>query len=149
MTAPTQTDLSRILTDPARRPLAVEALAGVVEAEVQSRSGVVGMALKTAYKAVTSMKPDLVFRAVDYMLPDFADQLDPYWASRDGQGFGQYLSTRGDEVADALLVVTDKRAAKPDHAAIAKIYNGLRPRAKGLVEQALPRLGTTIESLAS
>jgi len=148
MTPTTENDLSRILTDPARRPRCVEALAQVVDAEVQARSGVGGIALKTAYKAVTSIKPDLVLRAVDYMLPDVADQLDPFWAAREGQDFGAYLSSRGGEVADALLGVTDQRAAKPDHSAIAKIYNGLRPRARGLVEQALPRLGTTIESLA-
>ncbi len=142
------TTLPEILTDPARRPQAVETLAGVVKAEVASKSGLSGIALKTAYKAVSTISPDLVLRAVDYMLPDFAEQLDPFWSARAGQPFGSYLSSRGDEAAEALLVVTDRRAAKPDHAAIAKIYNGVRSRAKSHVAESLPRLGTAIESLA-
>jgi len=51
------------------------------------------------------------------------------------------------EAAEALLAVTDRRAAKPDHAALATIYRGVRARAKTQVAQALPRLGDTIESL--
>lgn len=142
------TSLPLVLTDPARRPQAVEALASVVESEVRDRSGISGVALKTAFKAVTAIKSDIVFKAVDYMLPDFADALDPFWAARGGQPFGAYLSGRGAEAADALLNVTDKRANKPEHATIAKIYNSLRPKAQGMVEAALPRLGAAVESLA-
>ena len=137
-----------VLTDPARRPQAVQALAGVVEGEVQARSGMSGVALKTAFRAVTAVKSDIVLKAVDYMLPDFADALDPFWVARGEQGFGTYLSSRGPEAATALLGVTDKRAAKPKHAAVAKIYNSLRPKAQGMVEAALPRLGEAVESLA-
>jgi len=139
--------LPEILTDPALRPQAVEALAGVVEAEVQGSSGIGGVALKAAYRAVTRISPNLVLRAVDYMLPDVAEQLEPFWAARQGHSFGTYLTGRSDEAADALLSVTDRRAAKPDHAALATIYRGVRGRAKTQVAQALPRLGDTIEFL--
>ncbi len=140
--------LPEILTDPARRPQTVRTLVDVVESEVQSKSGLIGAALKTGFKAVRKLSPDLVERAVDGMLPDFATQLDPYWQSRDGQAFGSYLPSRGSEVAESLLAVTDERARRPQHAAVAKIYNGLRPKAKAQVQEALPRLGTAIETCA-
>ncbi len=150
MTEPSlsQAPLAQILTDPARRPAAVDALAAAVEAEVQSRSGLSAVALKAGYKAVTSVKPDLVRKAVNRMLPDFADKLEPFWASRGTTPFGEHLAANGAAASDALLQVTDERANKPDHAAVAKVYNGLRPKARGLVEQGLPRIGATIESLA-
>ncbi len=142
------TSLSDILTAPERRPAAVGALAGVVSDEVAARSGLSGVALKAAHKAVTAISPDLVPRAIDRMLPDFATALDPFWQQRSGAAFGAYLSSRGTEVSDALLAVTDVRAANPDHARLARIYNGIRPKAAALVEAALPRLGTALESQA-
>lgn len=144
----TDSTLSTILTDPARRPQAVAALSAAVEAEVQGRSGISSLPIKAGYKAVTAIKPQIVTRAIDRMLPDFAQRLDPFWASRDGQPFGAHLASQGDQAAEALLTVTDERAQKPDHAAAAKVYNGLRPKAKELVEAALPRVGEAIESVA-
>ena len=140
--------LPEILAPPERQPAAVRTLTGVVEDEVASKSGVGGMALKAAFAAATKIRPDLVPHAIERMLPDFATQLDPYWQRRDGQPFGEYLRGHGDAVSDALLGVTDARVgqARP---AIAKIYGGLRPKAKAQVSDALPRLGAAIESLAS
>lgn len=142
-----QTSLADTLIDPAVRPQAVSALAGVVEAEVKSRSGFSGVAIKAGYKTVTAMKPAIVKRAINRMLPDFAAQLDPFWASRDGRPFGDHLAENSAEVAEALLAVTDKRAADADHAALAKVYKSVRHMAKGMVEQALPRVGAAIESV--
>ena len=42
------------------------------------------------------------------------DQLEPYWAdfsTSGGSEFGDYLAKRGPEVSEALLSVTDARAA--------------------------------------
>jgi len=144
----TSQTLTEILTDPARRPQAVATLSKLAESEVQSRSGISGIALKAGFKAVTSIKSDLVPRAIDKMLPEFAIELQPFWDARGGQPFGDYLAANSSQAADALLSVTDIRANNPEHAAIAKIYGGLRGKAKGMVEQALPSLGASIQSLA-
>jgi hypothetical protein len=130
------------------QPKAVEALVGVVESEVQNRSGITGVAVKVGYKAVTALQPGLVERAITKMLPDFADQLDPFWSSKGAQPFGAHLAAHGDAAAEALLAVSDQRSQKPDNAAFAKVYKTLRPKAKGLVEQALPQVGAAIESVA-
>ncbi|MFN8075941.1 MAG: hypothetical protein U0Q15_11045 [Kineosporiaceae bacterium] len=143
----TDTTLSTILADPARRTQAVAALTAAVEAEVQGRSGLSSLPIKAGYKAVTAVKPTIVATAIDRMLPDFASSLDPFWATRGAQPFGAHLAAQGDSAAEALLSVTDSRAVKPDHAGAAKIYNGLRPKAKELVEAALPRVGDAFESV--
>ncbi|PID53400.1 MAG: hypothetical protein CSB46_08300 [Micrococcales bacterium] len=83
------------------------------------------------------------------MLPDFVTALEPYWEAKGEQPFATYIHSRKDEVSDALLSVTDSRAKRPKHAPLAKVYNSLRPKAKDQVEEALPRLGSTVEALAT
>ncbi|MDQ2755261.1 MAG: hypothetical protein M3Y71_01655 [Actinomycetota bacterium] len=139
--------LCETLLTPERRPGAVDALSQVVDAEVAAKSGLGGTAIKTAYGAARKVDSTLVRKAVNRMLPDFLTALEPYW--EDGQGdFGARLVSREDEVTESLLSVTDTRAANPDHAAVAKVYGMIRPRAKGHVSTALPRLGSTLQSLA-
>ncbi len=144
----TETVLNRLLTDPAVQPKAVAALAQVVESEVQNRSGISGVAVKAGYKAVTALKPGLVEHAIERMLPDFADRLDPFWESRGTRPFSEQLAANSDAAAEALLAVSDQRAEKPDNAAFARVYKTVRPKAKGMVEQALPQVGAAIESVA-
>lgn len=140
--------LPELLLDPSRRDQVVAALVGTIEAEVQTKSGLSGMALKTAFKAVQKISPDLVHRAVNGMLPDMAARLDPMWRAKGDQPFGVYLPSRADEAADALLAVADERARQPKHAAVAKVYNTVRPKAKSQVIDALPAVGRTIDSVA-
>ena len=140
--------LPDILTSPERRPGAVQALTEVVEKEVRGTSGLGGMALRAGFAAATKLRPDLVPRAIDRLLPEFAGQLDPYWQRRGAQPFGTHLQAHGDAVSDALLSVADGRLADTPHAALARIYGALRPRAQAQVADTLPRLGATIETLA-
>ncbi len=140
--------LPEILTSSVGRPAAVRALADVVEDEVRRKSGVGGMALKAGFAAAAKMRPDLVPHAIDKMLPEFAERLDPYWQQRGEQPFGAYLQGHSEPVSDALLGVTDARLQNPNHAALAKIYAALRPKARSQVAESLPRLGAAIESLA-
>lgn len=139
------TTLSETLLTPERRPQTVDALVGVVEAEVASKSGIGGAAIKTAYKAARKIDDRIVRRAIAGMLPDFLDRLDPFWAARGAQPFGATLAAQGDAAAEALLSVTDARAANPKHAAAAKVYGMLRGKAKDHVLAALPRLGAALE----
>jgi len=139
--------LSETLLTPERRPAAVDALSLVVDAEVASKSGLGGAAIKTAYGAARKVDSKLVRKAVNRMLPDFLTALEPYWEN--GQGdFSARLVSREAEVTESLLSVTDRRAANPDHAAVARAYGMVRPKAKRHVSTALPRLGSTLQSLA-
>ncbi|WP_288799203.1 DUF6918 family protein [Arsenicicoccus cauae] len=143
------TTLTETLLAPTRRDTVVDTLVGVIDAEVAGKRGVGGAIIKTAYGAVKKVNDGVVRRAVDGMLPDAAASLQPLWDARGDQAFASYLTAHGDQAADALLAISDTRAANPRHAAIATIYNGVRPKAKQLVVEALPRLGAAIETLAS
>lgn len=142
------TPVSDALLATDRRPVAVAALTGVIEQEAASKRGFSGAAVKAALAVVNRMG-NFVERATDRLLPDFAKALDPFWISRGDVPFGDYLASRGEEAAAALLAVTDAKAGSTTNAAAAKAYQSLRGKAKEHVEAALPRLGAAVESLMS
>lgn len=140
-------DLAEKLLQPQYRPQTVQTLTEVVETEVNSKSGLSGTAIKTAYKGAQKISPNIVSQAMDKMLEDFLHTLDPFWRGRGEQPFGAYLAANSDQVTEELLKITDARAAKPDNAAAAKVYGMLRGKAKENVTPALPRLGSALEGL--
>ena len=58
-----------------------------------------------------------------------------------------YLASRGEEAAAALLAVTDAKARSTSNAVAAKAYQSLRGKAQEHVQAALPRLGAAVEAL--
>jgi hypothetical protein len=80
------------------------------------------------------------------------DQLEPFWAdfkSSGGSGFGDYLAKRGDEVSQALLSVTDARAAASGRPTIVKAYGTVRGSAVKHIEAALPAVGELVLKYAA
>jgi hypothetical protein len=135
------------LLDPDRRGQVVTDLQALVDQEVAGKSGLSGGIVKTGYAAIKKIKPGIVGRAVDGMLEEFVDALEPFWAAYRAQptpGFGGYLVTRQDDASQALLAVTDRRAEKAS-SATRSAYGRLRPRAQENVAEALPRVGELIE----
>ena len=61
---------------------------------------------------------------------------------------GQQLALLALEVEQDERLTLGQRLADPQHAALARIYGALRPRAQAQVADTLPRLGATIETLA-
>lgn len=143
------TSLPQILTAKDRRPAVVQSLVTVVDAEVAAKSGIGGRVIKTGYAAVTRLADGFVGKAVNAMLPDFAEALDPFWQECAGQPFAEILVAHQSEAAEALLAVTDARVGAADNAVLRRIYTTLRGRARENVTAALPRVGAAIESHAS
>ena len=144
--------LKEILLDESRRPTVVTELADLVDAEVSAKSGVSGTVVKTGYGAVKKIKPGMIGAAVDSLLDDFVVKLEPFYGdykATGGADFGSYLQGRPEEVADALLTVTDARAESSNRDAIKKVYDKLRPQGKKNVEEALPALGKLIDKHAA
>ena len=139
--------LAQILLAPDTRPKVVADCCTLIEQEVSERSGISGTAVKLAYKTVSTFLPGHVRHMVGSLLPQLADQLEPYWAdfgTSGGSEFGDYLAKRGEEVARALLSVTDARAAASGRPTVIKAYGAVRGNAARHVEAALPHVGELV-----
>ncbi|HOX42669.1 MAG TPA: hypothetical protein PK668_03675 [Myxococcota bacterium] len=129
---------------PERRKEIVEACVGLLETEVGRKTGMSGLAVKTAYKVFKAIKPGLAREAIDGLLDDFVDSLDPLHGQFQAEprgSFGGFLKGRAHEAAEALLGVTDRRADGSRHTTLVKLYRKLRPAALRNVEEAVPGLG--------
>lgn len=151
MTEPTDTLAGRLLADPARRPALLTDCERLIEAEVDSKSGLSGLAIKAAYKVVCAVKPGIIRESMDGLLDDFVRRLEPFYAQHRGTGgepraFGTALARRTGEAADALLGITDERARRARNATLKGAYERLRPSAKKHVEEAVPRVGRTLSA---
>lgn len=139
------------LLDSDRRGAVIDDLQALVDSEVANKSGLSGGVVKTGYAGVKKVKPGIVREALDKMLDEFVEQLEPFWATYTTEAagdFGTFLGTRPHEASEALLAVTDRRAERSSRAAITSIYSKLRPKAQENVIEALPGLGAVIEKHA-
>src|SRR5450755_1127704 len=139
--------LQEILLAPDARPNVTTDCCVLIEQEIAEKSGVSGTAVKLAYKTVNTFRPGHVRHMVDSLLPQLVDKLEPYWAgyrTSGGAEFGDYLAKRGEEVSQALLSVTDARAAASGRPAVIKAYRTVRGGAVKHVEAALPHVGDLV-----
>lgn len=140
---------ARLLADPAKRPRLLTDCERLITDEVASKGGLSGLAIKGAYKVVCAVKPGVVRESMDGLLDDFVRRLEPFWASHtqnggDAKAFGDALTQKRTEVADALLGITDDRAKRAKNTTLKGAYERLRPQAKKHVEEAIPRVGRTL-----
>lgn len=145
------TTLQEILLAPDTQPQVTTDCYTLLEQEISDKSGVSGTAVKLAYKTVNTFMPGHVRFMVGALLPDMVVKLDPFWAefrTSGGSGFGDYLAKRGDEVAEALLTVTDARAAASGRPTVIKAYRSVRGSAVKHVQAALPRVGDLVMKYA-
>lgn len=139
--------LQEILLAPDIQPKVIADCYALIEQEVSDKSGIVGTAVKLAYKTVTTFAPGHIRYMVESLLPDLVDNLQPYWADftiSGGSQFGDYLAKRGDEVSEALLSVTDARAEASDRPTIVRAYRSVRGSAVKQVQAALPQVGDLV-----
>jgi hypothetical protein len=145
---PTLTDM---LLVPGTRPKVVADCVQLINEEVDAKGGLTGLAVKGAYALVKAVKPGFVTEAVDHMLDDFVKRLEPFWADAQAKNepIGPLVNARAPQVADALLAISDERAARSANPTLKKAYEKLRPTGKKHVEQAVPRVGRLIQKYAS
>lgn len=151
------TDLSAELTG-SKREEVVHDLAAFAEQTVSQQTGVSGVAVKGAYSAVQKIRPDIVSRGIDRLLPDVAEALQPHWddyleaggGQADTAGtFGTFLDNRRDQVADSLLRIADTTADRLDNAALVKIYRGVRGRGEKILAANVGGIGRVVEKHAA
>jgi len=139
--------LADILLTETNRPILVNDCADVIDAEVRAKSGVAGFAIKAAYKTVKAFKPGIIKGVVKVLVEDFVSQLEPTYETfieEDGGDITAHLRRNAGPVADALLVITDRRAEKSRHRTLVKAYTKLRPRGRKHVIEAMPRIGAML-----
>jgi hypothetical protein len=144
---PMAVTLQEILLAPDTQPKVVADCYALINQEVASKSGVSGTAVKLAYKTVNAFMPGHIRFMVESLLPQVADKLEPYWAdfnTSGGSEFGDYLAKRGEEVSEALLSVTDARAAASGRPTVIRAYGTVRGSAAKHIEAALPHLGDLV-----
>jgi hypothetical protein len=143
--------LSETLLAPETKPHVVDDCQALIDHQVAEMSGISGTAIKLAYKTANKFAAGHVHDQIEALLPLMAAKLEPYWAdfhTAGGSDFGDYLSKRGDEVADALLSITDARAASSTHPTIVKAYQAVRGNATKHVIAALPQVGALVQKYA-
>jgi hypothetical protein len=143
--------LHQILLAPDTQPAVVADCLTLIEQEVAGKSGISGTAVKLAYKTARTFAKGYLRSTVESLLPDLVTELEPYWAdftASGASGFGDCLAKRGDEVAEALLSVSDARAKMSERPVIIKAYGTVRGGAAKHVAAALPNVGALVEKYA-
>ncbi len=143
--------LSESLLDDAKRAAFMSDAQEVLEAEVSDKGGASGLAVKGGLAAIKKVSPNIVPEALASFVPKFLEQLQPYWAEFQAAGsgsFGDLLVSKGDEVSESLLAITDARAESSSRPALKKAYSALRSSAKKNVIEALPRVGDLVQKHA-
>lgn len=149
---PTHVNLTDVLSADGARQRLVDDARELVDTQLDAKSGLSATVLKGAYKAVTTLASGYYEGLLGKLAPKFLEQLQPYWSdfqAAGSGGFGDYLASRGSEVAQALLSVTDGMARGSDRALVVKAYNTVRDGAAEHIQAALPALGALVEKYAA
>ncbi len=139
--------LQDVLLDKSRRGQVIDDCVQLVDDEVASKGGLTGMTIKAVYMMVKKVSPSIVRELVDKLLDAFVQQLDPIHARFVAGGSGTlptYMQSHANEVANALLGITDARAAKADNRVLKGAYEKLRPTGVKHVEAAIPGIARVL-----
>jgi hypothetical protein len=142
--------LPEALTSESKKGAVIDDCISLIDAEVQDKGGLTGLAIKAGYRTVQGIKPGFVRHVVVDLLPEFAQALDPLYleAKNSGRGVREFFQANAARVADALLGITDEKAKRSKSGMVKGTYEKLRGSAKKNVEAAVPRLAAMIEKHA-
>jgi hypothetical protein len=143
--------LTEALTSESKRPAVIDDCVSLIDAEVASKGGLTGLAIKAGYRTVQGIKPGFVRQVVSDLLPEFAQALEPLYqeAKKAGRAVADFFPANATRAADALLGITDEKARRSKSGLVKGTYEKLRGSAKKNVEAAIPRLSAMIEKHAS
>jgi len=142
--------LVELLGNETKRPTVISECATLIDAQVKQK----GFVIKSAYAVIKGLKKGFINETVDTLLNDWLGKIQPHyekWVTDRATpgsttpGFADYVISRSDDVAEALLNVTDARAEKTSHTTAKKMYFKMREGAKKNVIEAIPELSRMIE----
>jgi len=142
--------LSDNLLNPDRKALMTQDFCEMIDAQVASKSGLSGIAIKTAFAALKGIKPNYIYGVVDSLLQPCFTAIDPLWEQGLEQGEPvEYLKAHKSQTADALLAVTDAKVKNTKIQVVRGVYDKLRNSAKQHVEEAVPDFAEIIGKYAT
>ncbi|HXS16955.1 MAG TPA: hypothetical protein VN764_07190 [Polyangiaceae bacterium] len=143
--------LNNQMKAPDKRSALISDAERVLDEEVADKSGLTGIAIKTAFKVVKGVRPGFIRDVIDHLLDDFLKQLDPVYQRSVAQGLspGGLMVKESPAVAGALLSITDAKASRSSSDLVRKTYEKLRPMAQKNVEAAAPRLAKLLDKHAA
>ena len=115
--------LAETLLSDANRPTVIADCCQVVADEVAQKPGLTGLAVKAAFKAVKTFSPTIIESVIDILLDDFVAQLTPTYddfLAADESDLMTYCVANDQQIADALLGITDRRATRSKHKTLVK-----------------------------
>ncbi len=134
-----------------KRQQVIDDACRVLDEEVADKSGLAGIAVKTAYALVKGIKPGFIRQAIDHLLDEFLDAMSPIVEEAEQRKVapGSLVLQDPARLANALLTITDRRAQKAESGVVRKSYEKLRPAAQKHVEAAVPRLARMLDKHAA
>ncbi len=140
--------LREVLLNDEKRAATVDACEKLIKEEVESKSGLSGLAIKAGFKTVVAFKKTVIHDSCNALIDEFVDVLEDYYAShltKEGEDLKDAMVRDADQVAETLLKVTDDRAKKNSNKILVGAYNKLRPMGKSQVIAAMPRLANMLK----
>ncbi|WP_374679758.1 DUF6918 family protein [Hydrocarboniphaga effusa] len=139
--------LAEILLAPHRKEALTADCVRIVEHHLNSLRSLRGLALKAGLAVLKATRPDLIPRAINRLLPDLIEALEPLYA-RFGQtsdrDFSLFLRKNADEAIEALRRKIDGRAAESSNEAAKSTYRKLRGTLHEEIETLFPELSKTL-----
>jgi hypothetical protein len=127
-----------------RRERVVHDCVELIDAQVKKQ----GFIIKGAYSTIKAIKKGFVQETVDAMLDEWLTEIQPHyekWETTKPSSLTDFMVARGDDIAEDLLKVTDRRAEKTSHTTAKKMYGKMRGGAKRQVVEAIPDLAKMLE----
>ena len=127
-----------------RRDQVVHDCVELIDAQVKKQ----GFIIKGAYSTIKAIKKGFVQETVDSMLDEWLTEIQPHyekWEVTKSSPLTDFMIARGDDIAEDLLKVTDRRAEKTSHTTAKKMYGKMRDGAKRHVIEAIPDLAKMLE----
>ena len=138
--------LSEQLLSPNKKAMVVDDCCKMIDQQLAAKSGMSGIALKTAFSALKGVKPGYIPYVVQQLLPQFLTALDPLWSEgiEKGDPAAHLIASRS-QTADAMLGITDARVKNTQRQIIKGTYEKFRGSAKKHVEEAVPDLAKIVD----
>ncbi len=117
----------------------------LMDEQVSAKGGISGLALKTTYGVIKGLGADYIPTAIQRLLPDAFDALDPLWS--EGLAAGDpvaHLSDNSSRAAEMILGLTDVKIQHSNNKVVKVSYGQLRKSVKADLEAAVPGLAQII-----